>query len=231
MAKLRNTPWTRRRRMVWWGSLLTTVVLAAGWVAGAFRLLHVGWKFGAVVPPRSAAPLAEDPEASEWVFRARSVSFLTFRGQLELAHSEYHSLDATREGLDRWKTWTGWEVLNLPASIVGAADDAGTFVRGIGDWRVDAGWLGAAGVSRRGRMGEVIHVVEAPFWLLTVLAAAPGLVVWRRAARLAGRIRRGDCVHCGYPRAGGGAGGGGGGVCPECGREPHGVGGGGKLPG
>lgn len=211
---------------MWWGSLVATVGLVGAWGTGYARLLHVAWKFGEIVPPRSGTVIPGDPEADRWVFRARSVSFTTFRGRLQMAHSEYRSIDATREGLDRWvsgrSAWGGWDVINLPASIVTSQSDPGTFIRGLADWRVGAGFVGDVGVFLTGSKGEVIRVVEAPFWLLTVLAAAPGLIVWRRAARLAGRLRRGECVHCGYPLAAGA------GVCTECGRP---AGDGGRLPG
>lgn len=210
-------PWTRSRRLLWWGSLVAVSVGVVGLGVGCWRFLHVAWRFGSVVPPRSSAPVAEDPEADLWVFRARSVSVMTFRGQLQLARSEYRSIDATREGLDRWVSgpspWGGWEVINIPASIITRQSDPGTFFRGAGDWRVDAGVAGAVGVFLTGSKGEVVRVVEAPFWVLTLAAAVPGVVVWRRAARLAVRLRRGDCPRCGYAMGASGA------VCPECGRR------------
>ena len=204
-------PWTRSRRLVWWGSLVAVVVGVVGLGVGYLRLLNVGWKFGAIEEPRSAVPVAGDPEADQWVFRARRVSVMTYGGQLQLASSEYRAPDATREGLERWSTWGGWDVVSFPAASITSRTELGSFFRGVADWRVDAGVVGAVGIYENGRGGEEVRVGEAPFWPLVLMAAVPGVVVWRRARRLAGRQRRGECVRCGYPLPAGVA------SCPECG--------------
>lgn len=99
----------------------------------------------------------------------------------------------------------GWPVVCLTAWKEGAAASEHSYVV-VQGWSASSGdiWLPATPAWG----GLVVNTAfwSAAWWLVL---AAP------RQIRRRGRLRRGECVRCGYDLRGGG------GVCPECGREPR----------
>jgi hypothetical protein len=135
-----------------------------------------------------------------------------YKWTVTASRSEYLSLAAKPEELDNWKDWGGWERHSVPTNTIRGFPDPGRFFRGGLDWRV----MGV-GVYRGASRGEEAAVVEVPCWLIILGAAVPVALAWRAERRIAGRLRRGECVRCGYPLPAGAA------ACPECGSARPGV--------
>lgn len=192
-------PW--RWRLALWHAALTTPPLL---LVGAAALWVTSWRAGYVWERQAQlSSIGQTTLKGTTVVASRGV-FLVARNHAKQARVQLVAGQPAPS-----TTRVGFYAPDPPPSPAAMFPTAPTFDR-FGFTYTPPGKVGGAAA------GTTVTVVTAPLWAFPV--AVTPLVGWsawqvRRARRRAGRLRRGECVRCGYDlRATPGR-------CPECGND------------
>ncbi len=195
------------RRLIFITSLLLTGLCLGLWISSSGRA-------GSVM--RVDTSVRRDDAVAAGTLGAWSIDVVTLaadvsNGVLTLRRSLYTSLqdhDPTPEEVAAFAGNDGWHTVSTSSANRKAETLDRMFFDAPTNWRfMGLGLYESAG-------GASTHkTIEAPLWLLALLAFTPAAWIVHRALRRRKRFRRGQCVYCGYDVSKAML------VCPECGKD------------
>jgi hypothetical protein len=195
------------RRLVFIASLLLVGLCIGLWVSSAGRV-------GTVLKVRTTVHRDEAVAAGTmgaWSIDVVTLSASVSDGGLSLRRSVYQSLwdkEPAAADVEGFSKNDGWDAISTSTANKTPDMLDRVFYNGIGNWRI-----GGLGVYESAGGASLHKTIAAPLWLLAVLAGLPAAWIARVTLRRARRLRRGQCVYCGYDLSEAKF------VCPECGRD------------
>ena len=133
-----------------------------------------------------------DGQMGAWDYTLTTWSLQTYPHGFRFVRGTYLSVMEQADQKDRFVRQLGWEVHRFPSSVI-AGGRAPFFANEPTNWRVLGFGTGTATLS-----GQTSRIVDVPYWLFVLLLGTP-VTLWayrERTFRL--RLRRGQCLACGY---------------------------------